>query len=427
MFSGIRKVISNIFDNDNAVANIRDTAFLISKLKTDLINCDISVNFINKMFTNILNNINKEKDSNVNIKNKILSLINSEIRAILGENFEGIKLQKDKITVIMLCGPHGTGKTSFCIKLCNKIKRDKKNIRIATCSVDLKRSAAQQQLKNLSKKNNIDYIDIKEHALANITSAASYLKSIADKSGYSVLVVDTQGASVMNLLEMKKLINVKNIMQIDETLLILDTTMGQVSTNIALKFNSLLGIDGIVLTKVDSDVNGGMAINVRNAIDKPIKYLSIGENINDIEEFHPQRIANRILNISDEEGMKDYLKNSFTEESQTSLADKISSGNFDFNDLYDQLIQINKNDSFSSILRFLPDKISQDRYSKKRLITKQIAIILSMTKKERQNPEIIDKSCTQRIANGSGSNVSDVIDVMQRLVRLKTILQTQKQ
>ena len=125
--------------------------------------------------------------------------------------------------------------------------------------------------------------------------------------------------------------------------------------------------------------------------------------------------------------MKDYLKNSFTEESQTSLADKISSGNFDFNDLYDQLIQINKNDSFSSILRFLPDKISQDRYSKKRLITKQIAIILSMTKKERQNPEIIDKSCTQRIANGSGSNVSDVIDVMQRLVRLKTILQTQKQ
>jgi signal recognition particle subunit SRP54 len=424
VFKGIKSAISCFFDKEDSVYYNDEIKNLIASLKTDLINSDISVNFADNITQNISNSIKHFDKNTPNIKEKIFILLKNKIQDVLGGNFEGIKLEKDKMTVIMVCGPQGAGKTAFCVKLCNKIKQSKKHIRIATCSVDIKRPAAQQQLKNIAKKAGIDHIEIGDgtYNFSTTTSCAAYLYSIAYKSGYAVLVVDTQGVSVTNAVEIKRLRCVKEIIKPDETLLVLDTTMGQVSANIATKFDQLIGIDGIVLTKVDSDSNGGVAINVRSAINKPIKYLSIGEKIENIEEFHPSRIANRMLNIGDNEGMKDYIKNSFSTKSQISLADKISGGTFDFNDLYDQLIDIKKTGGISSIFNFLPTKANDNRIKKEALIKQQIAIILSMTKQERKNPSLIIKSRRERIAIGSGNSLASVIETINRLVRLRKVL-----
>ena len=315
----------------------------------------------------------------------------------------------------------GSGKTTSIAKLSYLLKKSSKK-KILLASADIYRPAAQEQLKVLAEETGSDFFN---HNLSSASKIVDDSIDYAQKNLFDILILDTAGRQVVDKKLMSELIEIENKFKPDETLLVADALTGQDAANVAKSFSDAINITGSILTRIDGDSRGGAALSIKSITNSPIKFIGLGEKVENFEPFHPERIAQRILGMGDIVSLVEKAAENIDKEEMEDMAKKIAKGKFDLEDFANQLKQMGKMGGVSGLLSMMPgvskaQKLMAENKISNSMIDKQIAIISSMTKKERADPDIIKASRKIRISKGSGTKVQDV----NRL--LKQFLQSQK-
>ncbi len=341
---------------------------------------------------------------------QVIKIVKDELIELLGGTDSKINFTPNPPTVIMLVGLQGSGKTTTSGKLANLLRKQGKKPLLVAC--DVYRPAAIQQLKVVGNQLNIPVYS--NENTKDVVQIAKEAYNTAISKLNDVIILDTAGRLHIDEELMQELKDLKASARPHEILLVVDSMTGQDAVNVATTFNENVGIDGVVLTKLDGDTRGGAALSVKKVTGKPIKFAATGEKLSDIEEFHPDRMASRILGMGDVLSIIEKAEETFDIEEAEKLEKQIRKGEFDLNDYLAQLKQIKKMGSFSSILKMIPgmNKIKDLKVDDKEF-TRIEAIICSMTEKERRNPKILNGSRRIRIANGSGTTVQQINQFMK--------------
>lgn len=336
---------------------------------------------------------------------QVVKIVKDELVQLLGGEDSKINFVPNPPTIIMLVGLQGSGKTTTAGKLANLIRKQGKNPLLVAC--DVYRPAAIKQLQVVGKQLNVPVYANEQ--TKDVVAIAKQAMNVAISKLNDVIILDTAGRLHIDEELMQELKNVKQGVKPHEILLVVDSMTGQDAVNVAETFNSNLGIDGVILTKLDGDTRGGAALSVKKVTGKPIKFAATGEKLSDIEEFHPERMASRILGMGDILSVIEKAEEAFDEEEALKMEQKIKKQKFDLEDYLAQMKQMKKMGSFSSILKMIPGmgnlkniKIDDKEFDKIE------AIIYSMTLQERRNPKILNGSRRLRIAKGSGTTVQDI-------------------
>ena len=341
---------------------------------------------------------------------QVVKIVKDELVTLLGGEESKINFTPNPPTIIMLVGLQGSGKTTTAGKLANIIRKQGKNPLLVAC--DVYRPAAIKQLEVIGKQLNIPVYTNENTKDVNLIAKQAISTAISKLN--DVIILDTAGRLQIDEVLMQELKDLKSNIKPHEILLVVDAMTGQDAVNIADTFNKELGIDGIVLTKLDGDTRGGAALSVKKITGRPIKFAATGEKLSDIEVFHPERMASRILGMGDVLSIIEKAEETFDIEEAAKLEKKLRKQNFDLDDYLTQLRQMKKMGSFSSVLKMLPgmNKLKDIEIDDKEFIRIE-AIICSMTKEERRNPKILNGSRRIRIAKGSGTTVEQINKFMK--------------
>ena len=414
------KIVQSI--RGKAVISETDLEVTIREIRIALLEADVSLvvvkEFINSIKSNILG---KEILKSVKPDQMIIKLVQDELVKILGSENKSLNLSSSQLTKILFCGLQGSGKTTSIAKLSYLLKKSSKK-KILLASADIYRPAAQEQLKVLAEETGSDFFS---HNLSSVSNIVDDSIDYAQKNLFDILILDTAGRQVVDKKLMSELIEIENKFKPDETLLVADALTGQDAANVAKSFSDAINITGSILTRIDGDSRGGAALSIKSITNSPIKFIGLGEKVENFEPFHPERIAQRILGMGDIVSLVEKAAENIDKEEMEDMAKKIAKGKFDLEDFANQLKQMGKMGGVSGLLSMMPgvskaQKLMAENKISNSMIDKQIAIISSMTKKERADPDIIKASRKIRISKGSGTKVQDV----NRL--LKQFLQSQK-
>ncbi len=336
----------------------------------------------------------------------LVKIVHDELTVLMGSETAELNL-KGHPAVILMAGLNGAGKTTFSGKLALMLK-NKKNKKPLMAACDVYRPAAIEQLKVLGQQMDIPVYE-EEGSKDPVQIALNAIQQ-AKAKGYDVVIVDTAGRLAVDEEMMQEIAAIKNAIQPDETLFVVDAMTGQDAVNTAKEFNDRLDFDGVVLTKLDGDTRGGAALSIRTVVNKPIKFVGTGEKMDAIDPFHPSRMADRILGMGDIVSLVEKAQEQYDEEEAKRLQKKIAKNQFDFNDFMSQIQQIKKMGNLKDLASMIPGvgKAIKDIEIDDNAFKGIEAIIQSMTPKERTNPEILNGSRRQRIAKGSGTNIQDV-------------------
>ena len=352
---------------------------------------------------------------------QIVKIVFDELVELLGGTQSTIKFNPKPPTVILVCGLQGSGKTTFCGKLANSLKKQGKIPVIV--AADVYRPAAIDQLHKLGKQINVPvlYYDTK-----NALEVATRGVEEARLTGRNVVIVDTAGRLHVDEEMMTEVQQIKKAVNPDETLFVVDAMTGQDAVNTAKAFWETVNFSGIVLSKMDGDTRGGAALSIRYVVGQPIKYISNGEKLDNIDPFYPDRLAQRILGMGDVVSFVERAQEAIDVEEAKKLQQKLRKSNFDLEDFLSQMQQIKKMGSMSQLLGMIPGvgKALKDTEIDEGALKKVEAIILSMTIKERRNPDILDGNRRRRIAMGSGTSVQDVNRLMKQFVDMRKMMKT---
>ena len=414
------KIVQSI--RGKAVISETDLEVTLREIRIALLEADVSLvvvkEFINSIKSNILG---KEILKSVKPDQMIIKLVQDELVKILGSENKSLNLSSSQLTKILFCGLQGSGKTTSIAKLSYLLKKSSKK-KILLASADIYRPAAQEQLKVLAEETGSDFFN---HNLSSASKIVDDSIDYAQKNLFDILILDTAGRQVVDKKLMSELIEIENKFKPDETLLVADALTGQDAANVAKSFSDAINITGSILTRIDGDSRGGAALSIKSITNSPIKFIGLGEKVENFEPFHPERIAQRILGMGDIVSLVEKAAENIDKEEMEDMAKKIAKGKFDLEDFANQLKQMGKMGGVSGLLSMMPgvskaQKLMAENKISNSMIDKQIAIISSMTKKERSDPDIIKASRKIRISKGSGTKVQDV----NRL--LKQFLQSQK-
>ena len=414
------KIVQSI--RGKAVISETDLEATLREIRIALLEADVSLvvvkEFINSIKSNILG---KEILKSVKPDQMIIKLVQDELVKILGSENKSLNLSSSQLTKILFCGLQGSGKTTSIAKLSYLLKKSSKK-KILLASADIYRPAAQEQLKVLAEETGSDFFS---HNLSSVSKIVDDSIDYAQKNLFDILILDTAGRQVVDKKLMSELIEIENKFKPDETLLVADALTGQDAANVAKSFSDAINITGSILTRIDGDSRGGAALSIKSITNSPIKFIGLGEKVENFEPFHPERIAQRILGMGDIVSLVEKAAENIDKEEMEDMAKKIAKGKFDLEDFANQLKQMGKMGGVSGLLSMMPgvskaQKLMAENKISNSMIDKQIAIISSMTKKERADPDIIKASRKIRISKGSGTKVQDV----NRL--LKQFLQSQK-
>ena len=414
------KIVQSI--RGKAVISETDLEVTLREIRIALLEADVSLvvvkEFINSIKSNILG---KEILKSVKPDQMIIKLVQDELVKILGSENKSLNLSSSQLTKILFCGLQGSGKTTSIAKLSYLLKKSSKK-KILLASADIYRPAAQEQLKVLAEETGSDFFN---HNLSSASKIVDDSIDYAQKNLFDILILDTAGRQVIDKKLMSELIEIENKFKPDETLLVADALTGQDAANVAKSFSDAINITGSILTRIDGDSRGGAALSIKSITNSPIKFIGLGEKVENFEPFHPERIAQRILGMGDIVSLVEKAAENIDKEEMEDMAKKIAKGKFDLEDFANQLKQMGKMGGVSGLLSMMPgvskaQKLMAENKISNSMIDKQIAIISSMTKKERADPDIIKASRKIRISKGSGTKVQDV----NRL--LKQFLQSQK-
>ncbi len=356
---------------------------------------------------------------------QVIKIVNEELIALLGGEHTKLAVADKPPTIILMCGLQGSGKTTMCGKLGMMLKKGGKKPALVAC--DVYRPAAILQLQRVGEKAGVPVIEEGQIAPLKIVKHAL---DVAAKNGYDTLVVDTAGRLHIDEALMDELKELKAYLKPTEILLVVDSMTGQDAVNVAEKFNELLDITGVILTKLDGDTRGGAALSIKAVTGKSVRYCGTGEKMGDIEPFHPERMASRILGMGDVLTLIEKAQEAYTEEEARALEKKMREASFTLSDYLDQLDKMKKMGSLTSMLKMIPGLSAklgnQDLNVDEDKLARTKAIIQSMTQEERDNPDIIKASRKKRIAAGSGVELQDVNSLLKQFEASREMMRRMK-
>ena len=354
----------------------------------------------------------------------VVKIVYDELVSFLGDKTSDIQLNAVPPVPIMLVGLQGSGKTTTTAKLARFLEKNNKK-KVMMASLDVYRPAAQEQLRLLGEQNNILTLPVIEGQVP--TDICRRAISAANLNGSEVILFDTAGRTQIDFQMMNEIKQIENIINPSETILVADSLTGQVAANVAKEFKNTVNLTGIVLTRSDGDGRGGAALSMKYVADVPIKFLGVGEKIENFEVFYPDRIANRLLGMGDIVSLVEKASEDLDQENLKKTEEKLKKGQFSLEDYLSQLRQMKKMGGIEGIMSFLPGvskiKSQMDQAGvDEKIITQNEAVILSMTKKERENPKIIDGSRKKRIANGSGTDVAAINKLLKQFKMMSEMM-----
>ena len=359
----------------------------------------------------------------------VVKIVYDELVSFLGDNSQEINLKSNPPVSIMMVGLQGSGKTTTTAKLSKFLQKNNKK-KIMMVSLDIYRPAAQEQLKILGEQINILTLPIiKDQTPTDICRRAL---TAANLNGSEIIVFDTAGRTQIDLQMMSEIKQIEEIIKPTETLLVADSLTGQIAANVAKEFSKTINLTGIVLTRADGDGRGGAALSMKYVANVPIKFLGIGEKVDNLESFHPDRIANRILGMGDIISLVEKASEDLDQEKIKLTEESLKKGKFSLEDYLTQLRQMKKMGGIEGVMSFLPGiskmKSQMDQAGiDEKIISQNEAVILSMTKKERDNPKIIDGSRKKRIANGSGTNIATINKLLKQFKMMSDMMKKMSQ
>ena len=425
MFNNLINGFSKILDKLKKPGTVRemDVEGVLEDLKISLLEADVHYDVVNLFLSTVREKaLGAQVHKALSPSQQTLKIIYEELTAILGSKSVGLSF-KGTPSVIMLVGLQGSGKTTTAVKLAKYFKEQLKRKPIVV-GVDFNRPAAVEQLKVLAEANNIDVCTAQKRVA---TSAVKEAKELAAKNGNDTVIIDTAGRLHIDTDLMDELKKLKNDFNPSEILLVADSMLGQDAVNVAREFDGLLDLSGFILTKLDSDTRGGAALSLFHTTGKPIKFMGFGEKVSELEVFHPDRIASRILDLGDMMTLIEKAESHFDKEEAIKLEKKLRKNTFDIDDFKDQLKQIKKLGSLSGLMSMIPGASGmmgklQGMTPPDEELKKIESIINSMTKKERQLPDIINGNRRKRIALGSGTSVNDVNKFLKSFDHMKKLM-----
>ena len=398
-------------------SNIKDA---LREVKMSLLEADVNYKVV-KDFTNKISEkaIGTEVIRGINPAQQFIKLVNDELVELLGGTSSKLTKGLRNPTIIMLAGLQGAGKTTFAAKLAKFLK--KQNEKLLLVGVDVYRPAAIKQLQVLGQQIGVDVYS--EEDTKDVVGIATRAIEKAKGINATYMIVDTAGRLHIDETLMEELKELKRAIKPQEILLVVDAMIGQDAVNLAESFNNALSVDGVILTKLDGDTRGGAALSIKAVVGKPIKFIGVGEKLNDIEIFHPDRLVSRILGMGDVVSLVEKAQEVIDENEAKSLEEKIKSQKFDLNDFLKQLQTIKRLGSLGGILKLIPGIPKIDDLAPAEKEMKKVeAIIQSMTKEERKKPDILKASRKIRIAKGSGTDVSDVNKLLKQFEQMKSMM-----
>jgi len=352
---------------------------------------------------------------------QVIKIVNDELTSLMGDKEVKLNMASTPPTVILMCGLQGAGKTTTSGKLANNLKKQNKRPLLVAC--DIYRPAAIKQLEVVGEKVGVPVFSMGDkHNPVDIAKAAM---EHGKKNGNDVIIIDTAGRLHIDENLMNEISQIKKATEPDDILLVLDSMTGQDAVNVAEAFNNQLSITGVILTKLDGDARGGAALSIRAVTDKPIKFVGVGEKLDQLEPFHPDRMSSRILGMGDVLSLIEKAQANIDENKAMELEKKMRTSQFTFDDFLDQLDQMKNMGPLDEILGMIPgmnSKALKGLNVDNKELSRIEAIIKSMTKKERDNPDMIDSSRRKRIANGSGANVQDVNKLLKQFKETKKMM-----
>jgi len=354
----------------------------------------------------------------------LVKIVYDQLVELLGGKAEEINLKAVPPASILLVGLQGSGKTTTAVKLAKNIEKNFKK-KILLVSLDVYRPAAQEQLKFLCEKNNLNVLPIiKDQLPIDITKRAN---NVANLGGSDIIIFDTAGRTQIDLNMMSEIKNIKEEIKPVETILVADSLTGQIAVKLASEFDKAVKLTSIILTRVDGDGRGGAALSMKQTTGKPIKFIGVGEKINDFEPFHPDRLANRILGMGDIVSLVEKASQDLDEEKIKEAEENLKKGSFTFDDYLMQIRQMKKMGGMEGVLSLLPGvgKVKEQMQNAnvdEKLLSANEAIILSMTKKERQSPDIISGSRRKRISLGSGTDPQTINRLLKQFKMMSKMM-----
>ena len=394
---------------------------MLREVKLALLEADVNYKVVKEFIANIKEKaLGEDVMKSLTPGQQVVKIVRDELTELLGTSESKLNISSNPPTVIMLVGLQGSGKTTLCGKLSNYLRKQGKKPLMVAC--DVYRPAAIKQLETLGKSLNIDVYS--EEGNKDVVKVATNGLKAAHSKLCDVVLIDTAGRLQIDDALMEELVDLKKSVKPHEIILVVDSMTGQEAVNVAETFNEKVGIDSITMSKLDSDTRGGAALSVKSITKKPIKFASVGEKLNDLEPFYPDRIASRILGMGDVLSIIDKAEKAFDEEQAIKLEEKMRKNTFDLDDYLDIMKKIRKMGSFKQILGMLPgipNEIKNAEIDEKQLYRID-AIITSMTKEERRNPKILNAKRRIRIANGSGNKVEDINRFMNQFEQMQKMM-----
>ncbi|MCD7726548.1 MAG: signal recognition particle protein [Clostridiales bacterium] len=413
-FESLTDKLQNVFKNLRSKGRLteEDVRAALKEVKMALLEADVNFKVVKQFVKSVEERaVGADVLNGLNPGQMVIKIVNEEMVSLMGSDTTEITLQPGKaITVIMMCGLQGAGKTTTTAKIAGKLKLKGKKPLLAAC--DVYRPAAIRQLQINGEKQQVEVFSMGEnHKPVNIAKAAV---EHAEKNGHNVVILDTAGRLHIDEEMMTELQEIKDNVKVHQTLLVVDAMTGQDAVNVAQEFDQKVGIDGVVLSKMDGDSRGGAALSIKAVTGKPILYIGMGEKLSDLEQFYPDRMANRILGMGDVLTLIEKAQQSIDmdEAKEKQMAEHMKKGKFDFEDYLESMKQMRNMGGISSILNMIPGMSGQMGNLESAIDEKQLArmeaIVLSMTPAERKNPKLLNPGRKHRIARGAGVDIAVV-------------------
>ncbi len=426
MFDNLAEKLQEIIRKTSNEANLTEEnmADAIREIRRALLNADVSLNVVKAFITNVKEKAEGESVlKNVKPGEQLVKIVHDELVELLGGKNEPLNLTGNP-TLIMMLGLQGSGKTTSCAKLAKKIKQDGASPLLVAC--DIYRPAAIIQLKTLAEENNIDFYSLEgsKNVLEIIKNAIEFAKT----NNNTVLILDTAGRLQIDTEMMAELMLIEKSFNLNEKLLVIDSMTGQEAVDIARNFDEQLNISGVILTKLDGDTRGGAALSVVYSTKKPIKLVGMGEKIEPLEPFYPDRMANRILGMGDVVTLVEKAQKAFNDENAKILEESMLKNSFSFDDFLKLQKQMKMLGSLDSILGMLPipglkkDDRQKISHEGEKQFKKIEVMISSMTPHERKNPDILNSSRKKRIAKGSGVSLDEFNKFIQQFNMMRSMM-----
>ena len=421
-FEGLSDKLSNVFKKLKSKGKLdeNDIKLAMREVRIALLEADVNYKVVKDFVKTVSERaVGADVLESLTPAQQVIKIVKDELVSLMGNENARIEFPSKPPCVVMMCGLQGSGKTTHSAKLGRYFKEHGHRPLLVAC--DIYRPAAIEQLKVVGEKAGVEVFERGQISPVEIAKQAI---SYAKDHGNDLVILDTAGRLHIDEVLMKELQDIAATVTVNETLLVVDAMTGQDAVNVAKSFNEALEISGVILTKLDGDTRGGAALSVLAVTGKPIKFSGIGEKIEDLEPFHPERMASRILGMGDVLTLIDKAQETMNESKTLEMVDKLKQNTFDMNDLLDQMEQIQKMGPIKQLLGMMPgmNKIKEEDIDEKAM-DRTKALITSMTKEERANPKIINPSRKRRIAAGSGMKVEDVnrllkqFETMQKLMK----------